>query len=462
MASALAIGDNESVISRDEIDDMAATLGVHVSNVQRDYIFGWLLAGLYSDSPFANRLVLKGGNAFRKAYFGATRFSDDLDFVAPEAVNANQLMAALNDVCRLVQARTGVVFDISENRQVGEQAIDRTKTVYKYKLYFTDFYGARRNVTISLRIDVTEFGRLYLPPQRRRLIHPYSDRDDCSADLLTVSLEEGLADKLKCLLQRRSSFDLFDLVYSIFVNDEVDVDKRVVVATFLKKTIFESSPAAALSLLLAVPFDAMRHFWENKIICVAESLLDFPTAVVQFKEELGSLFSTFRYGERGHLAFFPAELRNPIMEAGANRTVLRLTYDGTVRMVEPYSLRFMRRKDGVAQEYLYVYDRTGGRSGPGIKALFNYKIDGLEATEDKFEPRYEIELAKSGEFADRTTFGRGVRTRPRVRRTPIRIRYRVQCAYCQKVFERTTPSTRINPHKNSYGSPCAGRSGFRV
>lgn len=457
-----AVGDNEWVISREEIDEMAATLGVHVSNVQRDYVFGWLLAGLFGDSPFADRFVLKGGNAFRKAYFGATRFSDDLDFVAPEAVNADQLLAALNDVCRFIQARTGVEFDIAGNRQVGEQAIDKTKTVYKYKLYFTDFYGVRRNVTIGLRMDVTEFARLYLPPQSRQLIHPYSDRDDCAVDLRVVSLEEGLADKLKCLLQRRSSFDLFDLVYSIFVNNEVDVDKRAVVTTFLKKTIFESSPTAALSLLLAVPFHTMRHFWENKIICAAESLLDFPAAVERFKGELGSLFSGFRYGERGHLAFFPAELRNPIMEAGANRTLLRLTYDGTVRMVEPYSLRFKRRTDGVAQEYLYVHDRTGGRSGPGIKGLLNYKIDGLTVTDERFEPRYEIELAKAGEFADRTTFGGGFRRRTPVTRAPMRRRYRVQCAYCRKVFDRSTPSTRLNPHNNPYGSPCAGRSGYRV
>ncbi|MGI3228769.1 hypothetical protein ACRJ4B_38200 [Streptomyces sp. GTA36] len=104
------------------------------------------------------------------------------------------------------------------------------------------------------------------------------------------------------------------------------------------------------------------------------------------------------------------------MEAGASRTLLRLTYEGTLRMVEPYSLHFKRRKDGVAQEYLYVYDRTGGRSGPGIKGLLNYKINNVEVTEEKFDPRYEIELAKAGEFADRTTFGGTFR----VNRTALR------------------------------------------
>lgn len=43
----------------------------------------WLLTGLYGDnSLMRDRLVLKGGNAFRKGYFVNTRFSGDLDFAA--------------------------------------------------------------------------------------------------------------------------------------------------------------------------------------------------------------------------------------------------------------------------------------------------------------------------------------------------------------------------------------------
>ncbi|MFF3336403.1 nucleotidyl transferase AbiEii/AbiGii toxin family protein [Streptomyces sp. NPDC002888] len=43
----------------------------------------------------------------------------------------------------------------------------------------------------------------------------YSDRsDDCAADLTVMHQEEILADKLKCLLQRQSIRDLFDLTHS--------------------------------------------------------------------------------------------------------------------------------------------------------------------------------------------------------------------------------------------------------
>lgn len=454
------------MIDRDEIDATSALLGVHTTNVQRDYLYGWLLAGLYGDNPLMrDRLVLKGGNAFRKAYFVNTRFSGDLDFAAPTGLDANQLLAALNGTCRMIRARTGVEFDLDRNAQTDQRSIDSSTTVHKFTLYFKDFYGNASKMTIALRMDVTEFGRLYLPVQQRKLIHPYSDWADCAPTIEVISLEEALADKLKCLIQRHVSNDLFDLVYSIFVNDDIAVDKAQIVSTFLRKTIFRPSPRSALRLLLAVPFEVMRSYWD-KIICAPDGRIEFTAAVDKFKGELRSLFSSFQYGDGSQLAFFPPELRTPIMQAGRSQTLLRITYDGRQRLVEPYSLAFKWRKGGVGQEYLYVYDQTGGRSGPGIKSLFNWKIKSLENTEIKFEPRFEIELAKAGEYGERTRFpsSRRVGTARRSLRTHTRIqtRYRVRCAYCQREFDRTSASTSMRPHRDSYGNPCHGRRGYRI
>ncbi len=123
----------------------------------------------------------------------------------------------------MVQGRTGVEFDLDRNAQTGQRSIDSGKTVHKFTLYFKDFYGKASTMTIALRMDVTEFGRLYLPIQQRKLIHPYSDQAYCATTLEVVSLEEALADKLKCLLQRHMSNDLFDLVYSTFVSNDIAV-----------------------------------------------------------------------------------------------------------------------------------------------------------------------------------------------------------------------------------------------
>jgi hypothetical protein len=50
------------VISKDEIEAKAEEFGIHISNVERDYVFGWLLVGIYS-GPLKELFVLKSGNA---------------------------------------------------------------------------------------------------------------------------------------------------------------------------------------------------------------------------------------------------------------------------------------------------------------------------------------------------------------------------------------------------------------
>jgi hypothetical protein len=134
------------------------------------------------------------------------------------------------------------------------------------------------------------------------------------------------------------------------------------------------------------------------------------------------------------------------MEAGYSRRLLALTYDGRERQVEPYALMYKRRKDRHAEEYFYVWDRTGGQtSGPGQKTLLHEKVRDMRILDEQFEPRFPIELAKAGQPAEKEHFGDGiVRTRARAprrvsTRPPARPRkapvwggmsYTVQCPYC--------------------------------
>jgi predicted nucleotidyltransferase component of viral defense system len=352
------------VIERDEIEAMAEECGINTSDVQRDYVFGWLISGLYQDSLLRDTLVLKGGNALRKAYLPQTRFSDDLDFSSASGLTPENLVEQFNDICRFAQARTGVVFDIDRNDIVREQRIDGIKRVYKMRLYFRDFSGNADHLTLRVRLDVTEFDRLRLPIQTRSLIHPYSDATDCSGQIRVVKLEEALADKLSCLITRRYAFDLFDLVYAVFVESTLPVNRGEIVHTFLRKSALDRSPVAARDMLLGARFDLIGQFW-NRIVCPQATLFTFDHAVELVQSGIASLFAPFNYGGRHSAAYFPAPLRNAILQAATDLTVLRLWYRGHERLVEPYALAFtVRKSDGVGQEYFWAYDRTGGRSGP--------------------------------------------------------------------------------------------------
>lgn len=122
------------MIDLDELKDGSARLGASLANVQRDYVFGWLIAGVFGEAPLGRSLVLKGGNAFRKGYFPATRYSDDLDFSAPGEISPDSLLESCNAICRFAEAQTGVTFDVDRNVVADVVELDGRRTVVKLRL----------------------------------------------------------------------------------------------------------------------------------------------------------------------------------------------------------------------------------------------------------------------------------------------------------------------------------------
>ncbi len=447
------------MINRDEIVNKSDELGVHTSHVQRDYVFGWVLTGIYTVSDLRNHLVLKGGNCLRKAYLDSARYSLDLDFTTAGALSEEYIASELNRVCDFVEQHSGVHFVKERTRVARKRNIDSSKQVHEARLYFKDFFGQADHIVIKIRLDVTQFDKIFLPVQTRDLIHPYSDRSLCSAPVRCLKLEEVLAGKLKCLLQRRHSADLYDFVCPTFINPTLNVNQKEIVNTFLKMTIFWAGPRIVEELLLSLPFQIIRSLWQEYLVSPKDGAINFDSALTRFKATVSSMFGSLPI-MRGRLAFFPPDLRNPIMEAGHTMTLLRIAYDGVEREVEPYSLTYKTRRDGVSREYLHVYDRTGGRSGPGRKNFVHPKIQSISNTDVEFEPQFEVELSRAGEYSKEKYFSS--------RRGKIfpglgsGVTYVIECPICGKRFRRKRFSTSLNPHKGSYGNRCVGRVGILV
>lgn len=399
------------MIDNIEIKQKAESFEINTSDVQRDYVFGWILTGLYKHSNLKDKLVLKGGNCFRKAYFENTRFSNDLDFSCNTNISVEYMSTEFGAICNFISEQTGIIFKKEQTLIKPKKLADSDKTIYDVRLYFENFYGASGKMDLKVDLDVSTFDRIYLPVQDRSLIHPYSDAAKCDATIKCIKLEELLASKLKCLLQRRHIVDLFDYVYSTFIKKHFDVSRSEILSVFFKKTIYEGAPGIVRGLLLDLPFEALRRFWKY-VTAPKQSEIEYDQAVELFKQEISDSLPTSPRnnvcGKAPELSFFPSHLRNPIMEAGSTKTLLKLTYHGIQRMVEPYSLKYkVRKRDGVGQEYFYGYDRTGGqKTGESIKVFLSEKVEAIENTTETFEPRYLIELSKAGEIWDKPYFGK--------------------------------------------------------
>ena len=142
--------------------------------------------------------------------------------------------------------------------------------------------------------------------------------------------------------------------------------------------------------------------------------------------------------------------------AAANYLCVDLTYDGSVRRIEPYSLR-------QTSEGNYVLHAIRSESGEPR----SYRVDrmqGATVTSQVFSPRYDVELTSTGPLSvapaaarPRTASAWGS-TRAKSK-GPI---YVYRCTYCHKTFNRPTMSGTLNAHKDRWGYPCPGRVGMFV
>jgi len=132
------------MIERDEIEFQASELDVHAVNVERDYVFGWLLKAMFENEYLGRMLIFKGGNAMRKAYYPQIRFSSDLDFAVEGGLDADRMVTEINAACAAAEASSGVRFVTDRTSLVAGHALDKDRTSYKGSVYFYDFYGKPR------------------------------------------------------------------------------------------------------------------------------------------------------------------------------------------------------------------------------------------------------------------------------------------------------------------------------
>jgi predicted nucleotidyltransferase component of viral defense system len=460
------------MLSRTEIEAKAKEFQIHIANVERDYVFGWVLFGIFTVSALKDDIFLKGGNALRKGYFANTRFSSDLDFGIRYDIGQAVLLAEINKVCDFIQEKARVSFLKEENKikekfTASEAPIPGLR-VYELRIYFHDFYGQRDDLRIRISMDVTRFDKVLLDIQKVPLIHPYSDAAAVACMIRCMKLEEIIATKLKCLLQRQHAPDLFDYAHSIRLLGGT-LNKREVVYALIQKTIFRRNPGILKQILRQTPFDFFKEHWNGTLVCAKEILFGVEEAIEVFASELESLFHDYPDNGFAQFTFFAPEFRIPIMKAGREQTLLKIRYKGAERVVEPYALKYLEKRDGEQHEYFFVFNRSGGSSEPGIRSLLPHGLERIENTEEKFDPRFAIELSKAGDMPEnRYLFDPNRPAKaPQSRvfgnsRKHLGPKYVFRCTYCGKKFTKTRHDSSLGEHKAKSGYRCPGRYGYYV
>src|SRR5271168_1421467 len=115
-----------AMIDRRELLLLAENLGLQPQIVEKDYVLGWLLAGIRANADLGDHWVFKGGTCLKKCYFETYRFSEDLDFTITDEAQLDQafLMKAFGDVSAWIYDEAGIEipadrlrFDVYRNKR---------------------------------------------------------------------------------------------------------------------------------------------------------------------------------------------------------------------------------------------------------------------------------------------------------------------------------------------------------
>ena len=469
------------MIERREILDTATRMSLTPHVVEKDYVLGWMLAGISAHPALRDIWLFKGGTCLKKCFFETYRFSEDLDFTLTDAAHLDNtfLTRTFSEVGTWIYERTGIelpanlqTFDIYTN--------PRGTTSCQGKISYRGPVATRDLPRIKL--DLTADERVVLAPVRVSVFHPYSDAPTDGINVLAYAYEELFGEKVRALAERTRPRDLYDVI-NLFRNADARPHASVMLDVLRQKCEFKGITVPVLSDVERHR-DELENLWDNML---AHQLPILPP-YESFWNELPGFFEWLEGGvepiipaayavSAGDVVLRQRDLRLPVTGqaqsmieiirfAAGNRLLVDLGYQGSTRRIEPYSLR--RTQAGNIILHAFNVDRGEHRS---------YRVDQLQdarVTNTPFVPRYEVELTPQGPVivapaADRPHHAlfRAAPVRPRS--TPLRrtsgqgqLVHIYQCPLCNKKFRRNSHDSHLNPHKNEWGGQCSGRTGFFV
>lgn len=328
-------------------------------------------------------------------YLPDTRFSDDLDFTSLSLDPESVFHSRLTGIVTRVQEASGIEFDLGRTLVKEKDTPDGDSKALDARVYFRGIAGDS-TVTMRIKFDISEYERIVLPTPRSPILHNYSDAHLCVADVLTYSLEEVLAEKLRSWIQRTRPRDLFDVV-KIVQSGKIPISKKLILSAFLQKTIFKGiSSAGRDELLNETKFATVAGSWLQTIICPINAFIAAANAIALFRDFIAALFEPeilSAIGEsaqpvRRYLYNLQSGIRETIVQAGRGRQLIRMRYHNRERVIEPYSFRY-RRNGGIGVEYFYGYDRTRGQT---IKSFSVDQIQSATILPEQFAPQFYVEF----------------------------------------------------------------------
>ena len=257
------------MITQKELHKEMIRSGLRATQIEKDYVLTWLITGIAYDDVFKNSLIFKGGTCLKKIYFEDYRFSEDLDFTILKSSEIS-----VEDV----KDRFSIIFEFIRKQSLNQLSFDGEINANNFETinfdirYVSVLGGSGSNKNIKVDISTDEL--VINPPIQKTLLQTYSDQLDCK--LFCYSLEEVLTEKMRSLLQRTRSRDLFDIWYLLEVQ-KMNINENY--SDFVDKTKYKHFDPSDFINRVEDRFLSFRKQWDASMQHQIKNLPKFEDVV---------------------------------------------------------------------------------------------------------------------------------------------------------------------------------------
>lgn len=247
------------MIRQGEIQKIAATLGLSDTQIEKDYILGWVLNGISNQKELQTDFAFKGGTSLRKIYYPDYRLSEDLDFT---------FIGSNFDINKIKDCFEKLIIWIYEESRITLTILDETEHETGNYNFFLGYVGPLGGTKNKIKIDISSDEVICEKPKLKPVINKYSDSEEFH--LFTYSLNEIIAEKMRSLMQRTEPRDLYDIWYLFEVEGE---DIENIVFDFEIKAKHKNKDPNSLVKTVEGKEATFKKQWETRLV---NQILDLP------------------------------------------------------------------------------------------------------------------------------------------------------------------------------------------
>lgn len=141
------------MISIFDLEERARAWSLDERIVEKDWVIGWILWGIGTESDLDGTWIFKGGTCLKKCYIETYRFSEDLDFtVLPGGpIEVDEVAVRLRSVLARVAEESGINLLGREPlvKQRGEGSVEG-------RIYYRALRGQQTEFSVKLDLLATE------------------------------------------------------------------------------------------------------------------------------------------------------------------------------------------------------------------------------------------------------------------------------------------------------------------